>query len=855
MMKDKISPGMAQYLALKETVKDKLLFYRMGDFYELFFDDAKEAARLLDLTLTSRSQLNGEAIAMAGVPYHAAEQYLARLVKAGKSVAICEQIGEADGKGLMRREIVKIVTPGTLTDSSLLAQKEENRLLALAIKKNKLALAWLSLADGEFKSKAIHKEQLESELERLQPAEILLSEEASLNLPSPWQNRIKPVNSWHFDPDSAFDRLKRCFATQDLRGFGLEEKVDEVLISAAGALLYYVELTQKQLPQHLEALSKEEESEFIALDAATRRNLEILQTLRGEKSPTLFSVLDQCMTNMGSRLLRRFLSNPLRDSSKVQMRQEAVQVLFSQLFHSAWAELKKIVDIERILSRISLFSARPRDLAALRESLKILAHLKLPDSGSSSLLRFIASTLPQGEKTALYLETTLAAEPSIWVHEGGVIADNVDSRLDQLRLLQNKSETVLNALLEKEKEATGFSTLKIDYNRVQGFYLELSKKEAATAPSYYLCKQTLKNVERFITPELKSLEEKILSAKGEAIALEKSLYEKILLNLKNEIKELQMIARAVALLDVLYAFARYADRYQCIAPKLVSYPAIQIENGRHPVLLSLLETYTANNCDLDDKHKALLITGPNMGGKSTFMRQSALIVLMAYIGAFVPASAATIGPIDRIFTRIGAADDLSRNRSTFMVEMSETAYILNHATTQSLVLMDEVGRGTSSKEGAALAEAVLSYLLEINQSFVLFATHYFELTTLAKHTPRLLNKHVVAVEEKGKIAFLHALESGAATQSYGIAVAKLAGLPIAALKKAERLLKDRSSGPEQGSSTLPLFYANQETTEKIKVEQEQSRALKEFCAAIDPDTLSPKDALTAWYELKKRFNC
>lgn len=853
-MKEKISPGMAQYLALKETVKDKLLFYRMGDFYELFFDDAKEAARLLDLTLTSRSQFNGQAIAMAGVPYHAAEQYLARLVKAGKSVAICEQIGEADGKGLMRREIVKIITPGTLTDSSLLAQKEENRLLALASKKDKLALAWLSLADGEFKSKAIHKEQLESELERLQPAEILLSEDTPFTLPYPWKNRIKSVNSWHFDSDSAFERLRRYFATQDLRGFGLEEKVDEVLISAAGALLYYVELTQKQLPQHLEALSKEEESEFITLDAASRRNLEILQTLRGDKSPTLFSVLDRCLTSMGSRLLRRFLSNPLRDSNKVQRRQEAVQVLLPQLSHSAWVELKKIVDIERILSRISLFSARPRDLAALRESLKILVHLKLPDGGTSSLLALIASTLPKGKETALYLETTLAAEPPVWVHEGGVIAGNVDRRLDELRLLQNKSETVLNALLEKEKEATGFSTLKIDYNRVQGFYLELSKKEAAIAPSYYVRKQTLKNVERFITPELKSLEEKILSAKDEAIALEKSLYEKILSNLQKVIKELQMVARAVALLDVLYAFALYADRYHCVAPEFVSYPAIQIKNGRHPVLLSLLDTYTANNCDLDDKHKALLITGPNMGGKSTFMRQSALIVLMAYIGAFVPASAAIIGPIDRIFTRIGAADDLSRNRSTFMVEMSETAYILNHATAQSLVLMDEVGRGTSSKEGAAIAEAVLSYLLEINQSFVLFATHYFELTALAKHTPHLINKHVVAVEEKGKIAFLHALESGAATQSYGVAVAKLAGLPAAALKKAERLLQERVPSALQESDTLPLFYATQEAAQKIAAEQEKNRALKEFCAAIDPDNLSPKEALEAWYQLKKRFN-
>lgn len=713
MSKSAVSPMMQQYLGIKAQHTDKLVFYRMGDFYEMFFDDAVEAAKLLDITLTTRGQVDGEPVKMAGVPFHAAEQYLARLVKLGKSVAICEQVGEVGaGKGPVERKVVRIVTPGTLTDSALLEDKETNRIVAVSPDKKYIGLAWASLQSGEFKTKLTTVDKLDDELARLQAAEILLPD--SKNAPQlQTASGVTRLNAWQFAADAGEKLLTEYFGCQDLRGFGLDGKEHAVAIGAAGALLNYIRLTQNLMPQHLDGLSLETDSQYIGMDAATRRNLEITQTLSGKKSPTLMSTLDLCATHMGSRLLALWLHHPLRNRAHIRARQEAVAALESQ-YKPLQCRLKNIADIERIAARIAVGNARPRDLASLRDSLFELAQIDLSANGSS-LLETLKAVFPENLSTAEQLRQAILPEPSVWLKDGNVINHGFHPELDELRRIQNHGDEFLLDLEAKERERTGLSTLKVEFNRVHGFYIELSKTQAEQAPADYQRRQTLKNAERFITPELKAFEDKVLTAQEQALALEKQLFDGVLKNLQTALPQLQKAAKAAAALDVLSTFSALAKERNFVRPEFADYPAIHIENGRHPVVEQQVRHFTANHTNLDHKHRLMLLTGPNMGGKSTYMRQVALIVLLAHTGCFVPADAATIGPIDQIFTRIGASDDLASNRSTFMVEMSETAYILHHATEQSLVLMDEVGRGTSTFDGLALAHAVAEHLLQKKQ--------------------------------------------------------------------------------------------------------------------------------------------
>ena len=852
MTKPAISPMMQQYLNIKADHADKLVFYRMGDFYELFLDDAVEAAKLLDITLTTRGQMNGEPIKMAGVPFHAAEQYLARLVKMGKSVAICEQVGEVGAsKGPVERKVVRIVTPGTLTDSAFLEDKETNRIVAVCAGKKQIGLAWASLQSGEFKAKITDAAKLNDELARLQAAEILLPD--GKNAPVLQVGNITRLNHWQFAADTAAKMLTDYFGSQDLRGFGLDLDEHAEAVGAAGALLNYIRLTQNHLPQHLDGLSLESESQYIGMDAATRRNLEITQTLTGKKSPTLFSVLDDCATHMGSRLLALWLHHPLRNRSHIQARQQAVMELQNH-YADLQACLKNIADIERIAARIAVGNARPRDLAALRDSLLILAEISLP-AGGSSLLQTLQNVFPETLPVAEKLQAAILPEPAVWLRDGGVINQGFHAELDELRHIQNHGDEFLLALEARERERTGLSTLKVEFNRVHGFYIELSKVQAEQAPADYQRRQTLKNAERFITPELKTFEDKVLTAQEQALALEKQLYETLLKELQTALPQLQKAAKAVASLDVLSTFARHAEERGYVCPEFADYPLIEISNGRHPVVEQQVRHFTANSTTLDHKHRLMLLTGPNMGGKSTYMRQVALIVLLAHTGAFVPADAAKIGTLDQIFTRIGASDDLAGNRSTFMVEMSETAYILHHATEQSLVLMDEVGRGTSTFDGLALAQAIAEHLLQKNKSFSLFATHYFELTRLPEAHATAVNMHLSALEQGQDIVFLHHIEPGPASKSYGIAVAKLAGLPARALKAAHKHLGELEAQAAAHRPQLDIFNMmpsedEDADTAEVPAQDAADSAIREALADLRPDDLSPREALEALYRLK-----
>lgn len=859
MSKSTVSPMMQQYLAIKSQHADKLVFYRMGDFYELFLDDAVEAAKLLDITLTTRGQMDGVPIKMAGVPFHAAEQYLARLVKMGKSVAVCEQVGEVGaGKGPVERKVVRIVTPGTLTDAAFLEDKETNRIVAVNADKKNIAIAWASLQSGEFKTKLTTADKLTDELARLQAAEILLPEGKSL--PNGFQTtsaNITRLNSWQFAADAGAKLLTEYFGCQDLHGFGLDGKEHEAAVGAAGALLNYIRLTQNLMPQHLDGISLETDSQYIGMDAATRRNLEITQTLSGKKSPTLFSILDGCATHMGSRLLALWLHHPLRSRAHIRARQEAVAALGSQ-YETLQGRLKNIADIERIAARIAVGNARPRDLAALRDSLFALSEIELSAEGSS-LLETLKAVFPENLPVAETLKAAVMPEPAVWLKDGGVINQGYSAELDELRHIQNHGDEFLLELEARERERTGLSTLKVEFNRVHGFYIELSKVQAEQAPADYQRRQTLKNAERFITPELKTFEDKVLTAQEQALALEKRLFEALLKEVQTALPQLQKAAKAAAALDVLSTFTATAAERGFVCPEFADYPVIHIENGRHPVVEQQVRHFTANHTCLDHKHRLMLLTGPNMGGKSTYMRQVALIVLLAHTGSFVPADSAQIGPIDQIFTRIGASDDLASNRSTFMVEMSETAYILHHATDQSLVLMDEVGRGTSTFDGLALAHAIAEHLLQKNKSFSLFATHYFELTKLPEAHATAVNMHLSALEQGQDIVFLHHIEPGPASKSYGIAVAKLAGLPNRALKAAQKHLDELEAQAANAQPQLDIFNfipSEQDESDGNRPSEKYEDAAPEGVLTkalnlLNPDSLTPLEALSELYRLKE----
>ena len=843
-MSKPLSPMMQQYLNIKAEHADKLVFYRMGDFYELFFDDAVEAAKLLDITLTTRGQISGEPIKMAGVPYHAVEQYLAKLVKLGKSVAICEQIGEPVAGKVVERKVVRIITPGTLTDSALLEDKQPNRIAALAVLKKQTALAWAALESGEFKAKIIHADQLADELARLQVAELLAPDNFRLPEHIAAQTSITRLNNWQFAPDTAFTLLTQYFGSQDLSAYGMQPENHPAAIAAAGALLNYLKITQSQLPPHLDALTLEHEHQYIALDAATRRNLEITTTLSGKKAPTLFSTLDNCATHMGSRLLAQWLHHPLRNRDHIQTRLDAVAALLASEQNLS-GSLKTIADLERIAARIALGSARPRDLSALRDSLLALATFRLPPS---PLLQTLGDSFPATAAIAEHLQRALLPEPSVWLKDGNIINHGYHAELDELRHLHTHGSETLRQMEEQERQSTGIGSLKLEYNRVHGFYIELSKAQAEHAPAHYQRRQTLKNAERFITPELKAFEDKYLAAQERSLALEKQLYEALLRQLQAQLPQIQRSARAAATLDVLNSFAHTARSQNYTRPQFTDHSSLNIQNGRHPVVEQQVQHFTPNHTQLTPSRRLTLLTGPNMGGKSTYMRQVALIALLAHTGSYVPAEAATIGTIDQIHTRIGASDDLAGNRSTFMVEMSETAYILHHATAQSLVLMDEVGRGTSTFDGLALAQAIAEHLISKNQSLTLFATHYFELTRLPENHPSAFNMHLSALEQGQDIVFLHQIEAGPAEKSYGIAVAKLAGIPSRTLNAARKHLTALETQTAQQHPQLDMFAPQPEHDASPTP---PPTPLAEKLRHIHPDDLTARAALDLVYELKK----
>ena len=849
---------MQQYLSLKAQHPHTLLFYRMGDFYELFFDDAEKAARLLDITLTTRGQSAGQPIKMAGVPYHSLEPYLAKLVKLGESVVICEQIGDpATSKGPVERAVARIVTPGTLTDAALLDDKRDVLLLALTLTGKTAGLAWLNLASGAFRIAEVATDKLSATLERIRPAEIVVAE--SLDLPFVPDAALTRQPDWHFDSEAATRELCAHLHTASLSGFGADGL--RFGVAAAGALLRYAQLTQTRALPHVQALVVERDDTYLGLDTATRRNLELTETLRGQPSPTLCSLLDTCVTTMGARALRHALHHPLCDPAIPAARHAAVEALLDgnngcgQRLREVRQALRGFADIERIAGRIALYSARPRDLSGLRDSLQRLAELRTALDGTPApLLAELLEALATPAATLGLLIRAVLPEPAALIRDGGVIANGFDADLDELRALNDNCGAFLIDLEARERERSGIASLKVEYNRVHGFYIEVTHANATKVPEDYRRRQTLKNAERYITPELKAFEDKALSAQERALAREKILYEGVLADLQSELPQLQRIACAVAMCDLLACFADVAQTRNYCRPLFSTEPGLLIEGGRHPVVESELaggETFIANDTKLGDSaggRRLLLITGPNMGGKSTYMRQTALIALMAHIGCFVPAKRAVLGPLDQIFTRIGASDDLASGRSTFMVEMTESAAILHHASEHSLVLMDEVGRGTSTFDGMALAFAICRHLLEKNRCLTLFATHYFELTLLANEYPDLANVHLDAIEHRERIVFLHAVEEGPANQSYGIQVAALAGIPGSVVRAARRQLREF----EQRASinpTQPDLFASPLSPIPDPFEAEVVPAMERL-ASIDPNELTPKQALDALYELK-----
>jgi DNA mismatch repair protein MutS len=846
------TPMMQQYLGIKDDHPGKLLFYRMGDFYELFYDDAEQAARLLNITLTRRGKSDGLPIPMCGVPYHAAENYLAKLVAAGLSVAICEQTGDpATSKGPVAREVVRIVTPGTVTDDSLMEERRDSLLCSVFASSNKLGsaigLASLNLSSGDFVIQQFdRKNALLGELERLKPAEILLpdhDEHPLQNLPG---YAVTRRAAWHYDIDTAESLLTKQFGTRDLGGFGCDDLPNAV--RAAGSIIDYVNDTQRAALPHIRQLRVERHEDHVIIDAATRCNLEIESRSGGNNQHTLLGLFDRCATSMGSRLLRRWISQPLRDLNAIEYRHARIESLLQGgLFEPLQSLLGQVGDIERILARIALQTARPRDLATLRDALVLLPEIKsFLHSTGDHLLEQSAGNLSLHEAEKALLLAAVIEQPPVVIRDGGVIAAGYDSELDELRNLSQHADQFLLDLEQREKQRSGIESLKVRYNRVHGYYIEISKLNAHKVPEDYIRRQTLKGAERFITPELKAFEDKVLSAREKALAREKMLYEELLGKLLPDHASLQQTAMIIAELDVLANLSERADALGLTRPDFRSNPGIQIENGRHPVVEQVSEqAFVANPVKLDEQRRMLIITGPNMGGKSTYMRQTALIVLLAYAGSFVPADKAELGPVDRIFSRIGASDDLAGGRSTFMVEMEETATILNNASAESLVLMDEIGRGTSTFDGLSLAWACAVELATRIHAYTLFATHYFELTSLPENFAGISNVHLDALEHGDEIIFMHAVKEGPASQSYGLQVAALAGVPGHVIRQArQRLLELEENAKQQSDNRI-----NQLSLFEPCEECEESELEKQL-AELDIDNLTPREALDQLYELK-----
>ena len=837
------TPMMQQFLRIKADHPDMLLLYRMGDFYELFFDDATHAARLLDLTLTHRGKSNGKPIPMAGVPYHAVENYLARLIKKGESVAICEQIGDpATSKGPVERQVMRIVTPGTVTDEALLDANHDTLLLAVHETKQGFGLAWVDLSGGRFHLLELtSKTELAAALTRLHPAEILIQESLAAQLKhTPFPLHVRPA--WEFEVQHARNALQKQFDTSDLHAFGETEY--SLAFIAAGGLLAYLNLTQRQALPHITTLTLEKDSDYLQLDAATQSHLALFENQRGTDKHTLISILDHTASPMGSRLLKRWLGRPLRDHARLNARQASISELIEHKQTDALHTLLKLTrDLERIVSRIALKSARPRDLVQLRETLAVLPELHtVLNTYQTPILRDITQALtPQPELLAT-LTRAIIENPPILIRDGGVIAKGFDTELDEYRALSENSTDALKALEQEEKQRSGISTLKFGFNRVHGYYIELSRAQStANIPAYYQRKQTLKNTERYITAELKVFEERVLSAEAKALTRERWLYDNLLNALQAHITTLSYTAHALAESDVLNTLAERANTLHWNAPSFTDKPGIEIHEGRHPVLESLLNnSFIANDVSLSPSENTLLITGPNMGGKSTYMRQTALIIVLAHMGSYVPVRDARLGPIDKLFTRIGANDDLASGRSTFMVEMTETAYILRHATANSLVLIDEIGRGTSTFDGVALAHACCVHLAEIVGAYTLFSTHYFELTALSNTCSHIRNIHVEANINHGRIVFLYRIKNGPASESYGLEVAALAGIPNAVLFEARTHLQHLEPATPS-THKLPTPPA----PSAIK----PSKLITEL-ASLDVDNLTARDALKLMYRLQ-----
>lgn len=858
------TPMMQQYLQLKAQHPDILLFYRMGDFYELFYDDAKRAAVLLDISLTKRGASAGEPIPMAGVPYHAVEGYLAKLVALGESVAICEQIGDpAAAKGPVERKVVRIVTPGTVSDEALLPERQDNLVAAIYEQKGVFALATLDMTSGRFLMTELpSKEAVSAELQRLMPAEILYPEDfAHAQILNNYKGlRRRPV--WEFELVTAKTLLNRQFGTQSLEGFGVEQA--EVGLCAAGCVLHYAQETQRTALPHVQSIQLQQNSETVLLDAATRRNLELTQNLAGGTEATLAAVLDKCVTPMGSRLLKRWIHQPIRDLNKLQKRQDVIATLQeSGLIESLQPCLQQVGDMERILARVALRSARPRDLTRLRTALaQIPILVNYAQNQTACLVQTMAQLADFSELQSL-LERAIIDNPPQLIRDGGVIAEGYHAELDEWRQLSAGATQYLEQLEIRERESTGIDTLKIGFNAVHGYYIQISQGQAHKAPIHYVRRQTLKNAERYIIPELKTYEDKVLKAKGASLALEKQLYDALFDAIMPHLAELQLAAMVLAELDVLTNLAERAQTLNYVRPTFSPQRGVQIKGGRHPVVEQMIsDPFIANPVYLNAQRHLLIVTGPNMGGKSTYMRQIALICLMAYIGSFVPAESAEIGMLDRIFTRIGASDDLASGRSTFMVEMTEMANILHQATAQSLVLIDEIGRGTSTYDGLSLAWACVEWLAKKTQSLTLFATHYFELTSLPSQLKGVANVHLDAREHNDTIVFMHSVQEGAASKSYGLAVAALAGVPKPVITMAKQRLahleelsaKTRNVNDSPQADLLfaePISQNSAEISPLAEVKLPEESPLEKALAEIEPDELTPRQALEALYQLKK----
>ena len=835
------TPMMQQYLRIKADFQDTLLFYRMGDFYELFFDDAVRAARLLNITLTARGQSGGKPIPMAGVPFHSAESYIAKLLKQGLSIAICEQVGDPKTSvGPVERQVARVLTPGTVSDAAFLAEHNDNLLAALHHAEGRYGIATMEVSCGHFRLLEVESlEALQSELERLKPTELLVSEDMAHS----FQNSRRRA-PWEFELDTALRLLAQQMQTHDLSGFGCMEM--KAALCAAGCLLQYAKETQRTQLPHVRAIHVERREDGIILDAATRKNLELMTNLSGGTDNTLASVFDCTATAMGSRLLKRWINRPLRDHGVLAARQQSVQtLLYDRHYLSLHNTLKQVGDLSRILARVALKTARPRDLIELRMTLGVLPDLQvLLRECHASLLQHLASQMREFPELVELLQKAIVENPPVTMREGGVIAEGYDAELDELLALSENAGNFLVELETREKNRTGLSTLKVGYNRIHGFYIEISRLQADAAPADYIRRQTLKNAERFITPELKAFEDKALSSREKALAREKVLYEDLLNKIAVDLHPLQTSAHALAELDVLVNFAERADTLGLCCPELVHETGVHIVGGRHPVVESVLtQPFVPNDVVLTEQQRMLIITGPNMGGKSTYMRQIALIVLLAHVGSFVPANQARIGLIDRIFTRIGAADDLASGRSTFMVEMTETANILHNATQHSLVLMDEIGRGTSTFDGLSLAFACADYLARKIQAFTLFATHYFELTSLEETIPSVKNVHFNAVEYGDTLVFLHTVHDGPANQSFGIQVAQLAGVPRSVIHLAKQKLHELES--EVSAPKLPQQIG------LFSVSDQKENVVFDMLKTINPDEMSPREALQWLFKLKE----